>query len=128
MLILIKKLKLKCFIIIMNILSLFSFGLNIYLLHDNLSKINYDFCNFLTLSNLINYLYILIFHFYYNNYVLICIFITSFKLSIDILLNHPMYQLNIQESQNQAYIFGAIMLYLLFNFFRGFLNVLSIII
>lgn len=111
----------------MNILFLFSFGLNIYLIYNNLAKINYDFRNFLTLSNFINYLYILIFHFYYNKYVLLCIFVTSIKLTFDILVTHPMYQLNVRGSESQVYIFGAIMLYSIFEFFRGFLNILNTI-
>lgn len=112
----------------MNIFIIASFCLTTYLLKDNLQQINYNLSNFFTIGNLINYLYILIFHFYYQKYVILCIFITSFKLVLDIIVEHPMYQLDIPDNQNQIYIFGAIIWYLLFNFLRGLLNILSLII
>ena len=111
----------------MNILSLVSFGLSIYLLNQNLSQIDYPLINFITINNLINYFYIIIFNFYYNEYVMICVFITSFKLALDILVKHPFYDVSIPGEENQIYIFGAINWYLLFNFIRGFLNIINLI-
>lgn len=110
----------------MNILSLFTLGLTLYLLIDNLTKINYDFSKFVNSLNLINYLYIIFFHFYYNEYVLFCILITSMKLALDIISEHPMY--NLLDDQNDIYIFGAVIWYLLFNFIRECLNLISLII
>jgi hypothetical protein len=111
----------------MNILSLVSFGLSIYLLNENLNQIDYPLANFLAVNNLINYFYIIIFHIYYNKYVLICVFITSFKLALDILVKHPFYDISIPGGENQVYIFGAINWYLIFNFIRGVLNIINLI-
>ena len=112
----------------MNILQLISLGLTTYFLIDNLNKINYNFTNLLTLFNFINIGCIFFFYFYYNQYLLIPIIITSLNLGTQIIKSHPLYNFNLPDTNNQLLIYAFVISYLIFNFFRGLLNVVTIII